>query len=278
MTDVPVPAARQVRASLAFRAIQPSHLALGVAANLASAVSADEHLTIADADDAPVAASEVGGPDGRLHLIAIEPGPFTVEYRAEVVPTVAIGSLPPDNDLDVATIVALRQSRYCPSDELEGFARATFREASPSERARSIAEWIYVRIAYEPGSSGPTDTAIDTLLRHRGVCRDFAHLAIALCRASGIPARMVAAYAPGLDPMDFHAVVEVRTEFGWEVLDPTRLAPRQCLVRISTGRDAADIAFATTISGDIALDSAEVVAVVDGDLPVDDHLQVVHLG
>jgi transglutaminase-like putative cysteine protease len=278
VTDAATAAPRQLRASLSFRAIQPSQLALAVAVDLTSAVSVDEQFVIVDANDTAVTATELGGSDGRIHLIAVETGPFTVEYQAEIVPMTGAPHVRPDADVDTAAIVALRQSRYCPSDELEGFARATFPQASPSERAHAIAEWIYLRIAYESGSSGPTDTAIDTLLRHRGVCRDFAHLAISLCRASGIPARMVAVYAPGLDPMDFHAVMEVRTEFGWEVLDPTRLAPRHSLARIATGRDAADIAFATTITGDVALDSVEVVAVVDGDLPVDDHQQVVHLG
>ena len=112
-----------------------------------------------------------------------------------------------------------------------------------------MASWVFERLAYAPGSSGPLDTAIHTLVAGAGVCRDFAHLTITLCRALGVPARLAAVYAPGLSPMDFHAVVEVLTPAGWRVLDPTRLAPRGALVRIATGRDAADTAFATTLRG-----------------------------
>jgi transglutaminase-like putative cysteine protease len=124
----------------------------------------------------------------------------------------------------------------------------------------------------------PSHTAVDTLLASEGVCRDYAHLVIALCRAVGFPARLVSVYAPGLTPMDFHAVAEVRTAAGWQILDATRLAPRATLLRIATGRDAADTAFASTIRGDVELRSAEVWATTDGDLPHDDHLVPVRLG
>ncbi|WP_407819008.1 transglutaminase-like domain-containing protein, partial [Staphylococcus aureus] len=88
-----------------------------------------------------------------------------------------------------------------------------------------------------------TDSAVDTLLAGAGVCRDYSHLTISLLRAVGIPARLVAVYAPGCDPMDFHAVVEANIDHVWRVVDATQLAPRSNLVRISTGRDAADTAF-----------------------------------
>jgi len=110
-----------------------------------------------------------------------------------------------------------------------------------------VASWVFERFAYSAGSSGPLDSAIDTLLSGSGVCRDFAHLTITLCRALGVPARLASVYAPGLSPMDFHAVVEIMTSEGWQVLDPTRLAPRSALVRIATGRDATDTAFATML-------------------------------
>ena len=102
-------------------------------------------------------------------------------------------------------------------------------------------------------------------------------LTIALCRAWGIPARLAAVYAPGLDPMDFHAVTDVLTPDGWCVLDATRLAPRPTLARIATGRDAADTALATTLRGDVELLEAEIHASSDGVLPVDDHVLAVVL-
>src|SRR5207237_4512331 len=81
-------------------------------------------------------------------------------------------------------IVALRQSRYCPSDALERFAAVELASLPTGEsRGRSIAEWVQQRLDYALGSSGPLDTAVDTLLLGRGVCRDFAHLTVTLCRA-----------------------------------------------------------------------------------------------
>ncbi len=174
--------------------------------------------------------------------------------------------------------MALRQSRYCPSDELVGFAVAELAALGPGrDIGPAIASWVFERLAYELGSSGPQDTALDTLHSNAGACRDFAHLAITLCRSLGVPARIVAVYAPGLSPMDFHAVVETRRGSGWELLDPTRRAPRTSLVRIATGRDAADTAFATTLRGEVELVASDVFASVDGDLPSDDHEVMVAL-
>ena len=83
----------------------------------------------------------------------------------------------------------------------------------------------------------------------QGVCRDYAHLTITLLRALEIPARLVAVYAPGLSPMDFHAVVEADVDGTWCVVDATRLAPTSSLVRICSGRDAADTAFLSLFGG-----------------------------
>ncbi|MDZ7678349.1 MAG: transglutaminase family protein [Acidimicrobiales bacterium] len=278
------PAQRHVRCTLGFTAIDPSVLALALATaggtRSDAAPSGSESMLVTDGAGDALPVREIDGGGGRTHVVRVDTGPFQVQYEATVAARPVTVDPVPEVDEDI--LVAMRQSRYCPSDALEGFARATFPPGPPpgparATTARTIAAWVHHRLSYEAGSTGPLDTSIDTLLTHRGVCRDFAHLAISLCRALRIPARLVSVYAPGLSPMDFHAVVEVCTESGWEILDPTRMAPRQSLVRIATGRDAADTAFATTISGDVRLDSAEVAAVVDGDLPVDDHLSVVAL-
>ena len=97
--------------------------------------------------------------------------------------------------------------------------------------------------------TGDRDAAADTLLAGAGVCRDYAHLVVALLRALNIPARLVAVYAPGCDPMDFHAVAEAWVDDAWHIVDATQLAPRESMVRIATGRDAADTAFLTTRGG-----------------------------
>jgi len=101
---------------------------------------------------------------------------------------------------------------------------------------------------------------------------------VALLRARQIPARLVAVYAPGLNPMDFHAVAEAFVDGAWWVVDATLLAPRSSLVRIATGRDAADTSFLSSYDGNISLDSMFVTAVIAGDLPADDITTAVQLG
>jgi transglutaminase-like putative cysteine protease len=174
--------------------------------------------------------------------------------------------------------VYLRPSRYCPSDHLIGFAVAEFGTGPDvGPRIVAITEWIRQRIGYVPGSSTVHDSAEHTLLTGMGTCRDFAHLGIALCRATGVPARFAAVYAPGLFPMDFHAVFEAFEDGRWCVHDPTGLAPRSSLVRVVTGRDAADTAFAAVTSGIVDLDRIEISAVAEPSLPVDDQSEVVGL-
>jgi transglutaminase-like putative cysteine protease len=222
------------------------------------------------------------GRNGRVHLVRAGAGTLAISYAASIRapwPPAPGPALSPGDaaTFDTESIIALRQSRYCPSDAMAGFAAV---EMAALERgpdlAREVASWVFERLA-SADSSSPLDTAVDTLLSGAGVCRDYAHLTISLCRALGVPARFVSVYAPGLSPMEFHAVVEARRGEGWEALDPTRLAPRTSLVRVATGRDAADAAFATTVRGEAELVSTEVMAVVDGDLPDDDHLVAVSL-
>jgi hypothetical protein len=97
-------------------------------------------------------------------------------------------------------------------------------------------------------------------------------------RAVNVPARVVSVYAPGLYPMDFHAVAEAFVDGQWRVVDGTLLAPRQTLVRIATGRDAADVAFLDNHKGSITLTKLQVVAIVDGELPKDSIDQLVSIG
>ena len=210
---------------------------------------------------------------GRIQVVTVPAGPLRIAYEGVVQPILRV-DVPrgPLDRLDVDAHTYLRQSRYCPSDQVLGLATTELRDLPDGpERPTAIADWVFERLAYELGSSRPLDTAVDTLLGGRGVCRDFAHVTVTLCRALEIPARLVAVYAPGLSPMDFHAVAEVRVEGRWEVLDATRLAPRGTLVRIATGRDAADTSFLSTWHGDAELLTSSVTAVSDGDLPLDDH-------
>lgn len=151
----------------------------------------------------------------------------------------------PHLDLPPAYIEYLMPSRYCPSDRHENFVSTRFDAPTKGDQILQMAEWIYDNVEYAPGFSPIGATATDTFISRRGVCRDFAHLLIAFARAADVPARMVSAYGLGVDPPDFHAVVEVYLEGRWHLVDPTRLAPEENLVRIAVGRDATDISFMT---------------------------------
>ena len=172
----------------------------------------------------------------------------------------------------------IRPSRYCESDRLGPMARSEFAGLGGVDLLTAVSSWVGSRIAYVPGSSRPIDGAVSTLLGRSGVCRDFAHLTVALLRANGIPARVVSVYAPGLQPMDFHAVAEACVDDAWFVVDPTCLAPRASLLRIATGADAADTAFLTVVSGAVELTKLEVGAVAEPALPFDDVTQLARLG
>jgi transglutaminase-like putative cysteine protease len=275
-------AIRRVACDLEFEVSTPAVLALQVAAASTTGDVLDERLglTLDGAQTGPPASELATYRGGRMHVISADAGRLTISYQASIRPVKA--PTPPaateEVVVDAEAIAALRQSRYCQSDAMAGFAAVELAglEQGP-DVARSVAGWVFERLAYRPGSSDTLDTAVDTLLSGVGSCRDLSHLTIALCRALGVPARLVAVYAPGLSPMDFHAVVEARRGTGWEILDPTRLAPRSSLTRIATGRDAADTAFATTLRGKAELLSSEVSTVVDGDLPADDHFAPVSL-
>jgi hypothetical protein len=277
-------ALREVGCWLTFEVGADAVLALQVApAQSAGELLAEQLAVTLDGQplSVPVVERAVGG-TGRIHLVKSGPGTLAVSYAATIrapMPRASgpAGTAGDEAGFDRESIVALRQSRYCPSDAMAGFAATELAhlERDP-DLAGAVASWVFERLA-RADASDPLDTAVDTLLSGTGVCRDFAHLTITLCRALGVPARFVSVYAPGLSPMEFHAVVEARRGRGWEVLDPTRLAPRLSLVRIGTGRDAADAAFVTTLPGVVQLVWSEVVAVVDGDLPADDHLAPVSL-
>ena len=225
-------------------------------------------------DGTEVAAREVQDQHGtRLHLVpALGPGHLEVVYAASVTGReVAV----PEDEVDL--IRYTRPSRYCESDRLAPFARAEFAALDGADLVASVVRWVGERIAYIAGSSRPTDGAVATLLAGQGVCRDFAHLVVALLRGCDVPARIASVYAPGLDPMDFHAVAEVLVDGRWVVVDATRLAPRSSLVRVATGRDAADIAFLTTTGDRVDMGWLDVLAITDGPLPVDDHADLVDL-
>lgn len=178
-------------------------------------------------------------------------GAFEIDYRAEVelnphyspagaTREVPLAVLP----LDVMTY--LHPSRYCESDRLDRLANLQFRHLLPGySRVQGVCNWIYENVVYLSGSTSSDTSAFNTVTERAGVCRDFAHLGIAFCRALGIPARFVSGYVVGLDPPDFHAAFEVYLDNRWYLFDATRLVSLDQFVRVGTGHDAADVSFAT---------------------------------
>lgn len=263
---------RAVSCHLEAEITAPSDLVLSVATARSS--NATESLSLT-CDGIEIDAYELdGGHATRLHVVrGLDPGLLVVDYEA-----VIDGRAPPPTVDAVDLVRYLRPSRYCESDRLAGFAHSEFAGLEGLDLLNGVSSWVGTRVAYVSGSSRPIDGAISTLLAQEGVCRDFAHLVVAILRARGIPARLVSVYAPGLEPMDFHAVAEACVDDEWLVVDATALAPRSSLVRIATGRDAADTAFLTTLRGAVTLGAFEVRAVADGPLPRDDVTATCALG
>jgi len=190
--------------------------------------------------------------ENRFVRIRANPGPLKVSYRATVglnymVSDPAVIRESPIAMLPMETIPFIFPSRYCQSDLLMRMAQREFGGLAPGySRVEAVCQWIRDHIQYQLGSSNPNTSAADVLVQRAGVCRDFAHLAIAFCRALNIPARFIASYSNFPDPPpDFHALFEAFLGGRWYLFDPTELAPRNQVTRIGTGRDATDVAFAT---------------------------------
>lgn len=171
-------------------------------------------------------------------------------YRATVTLTraaVDIATLPPTPArlLPAEAVAYLLPSRYCQSDRLEGFVAREFAGLRGGPLAAALVDWTRRSLDYRSGSSEGVTTALDTFASRAGVCRDYAHLLVALARAAEIPARCVAAYAPGVDPPDFHAVAELWLDGAWRLVDATGMARADEIARVCVGRDATDIAFMT---------------------------------
>ena len=182
-------------------------------------------------------------------------GPVTMDYRVTVeveraeppLPTLSI--LPPHH-LPSETICYIMGSRYCDAGAFQNFVNESFGELSGGTKVDAMRQWIADNLTYQPGSSDANTTAQDSFVRRAGVCRDYAHLMIAMARAAAIPARMVSVYAPHVEPQDFHAVAQLyladaHGRGGWHFVDATGMAQAEDIALIGVGRDAADIAFMT---------------------------------
>ena len=178
-------------------------------------------------------------PPGRLRLRAAA----TVETDDHIAvdldaPTTPVQALPD------AALQFLLQSRYCPADTMATRAAQITAGCAPGyAQVEAIRAWVHGRIDYRYGVSDEYTSALDTLADGAGVCRDFAHVGIALCRGLAIPARMVVGYLHGLEPMDLHAWFEAFIGGRWYTFDATQRHPRGGRIVLAYGRDAADVAF-----------------------------------
>lgn len=205
----------------------------------------------------PVAVSHFIDPahGNRYARLRAEPGNLSVRYDAVV--DIAHHIAPPDSleevpiaQLPPEVLAYIYPSRYCQSDRLHKLARFEFGNMRPGyRRVEAIRDWVQRRTRFVSGSSNATTSAVDTLIEQVGVCRDFAHLMIAMCRAINIPARFVTGIDYGSDPVfgptDFHAYVETFVGGRWYLFDSSGMALPMGLLRLGTGRDAADVSFAT---------------------------------
>ncbi|ROS30996.1 transglutaminase family protein [Cellulomonas sp. PhB150] len=248
--------------SLDVRTPLEMHLAVAVADG---SYDLSEVLTVRHEDGILDVLEVKTGHGGRVHRVLAPAGRVVVDYHATVH-----GQADPAAIEDLDLIEFRRPSRYADSDRLLSFARDQFVGLEGRELLDAVADWVHGHVTYFAGASLPTDGATDTLLKRRGVCRDFAHLVVALVRACDVPARLASVYAPGLKPMDFHAVAEAFVDGQWQVVDATRLAPVGTLLRIATGRDATDTAFLSSYGGSLVLRSMTVTASVDEQPPTSD--------
>ncbi len=208
----------------------------------------------------PVPVVEYADSYGNLCQRLVAPqGAFRVRTSACVETADAIDVQPgapfiPVEHLPDSVLQFVLPSRYCQSDLVGDLALTIVGDAAPGyDQVEAIRHWVHTQISYQYGTSNASTSALDAIETHVGVCRDFAHLGIALCRSLNIPARMVVGYLHGLKPMDLHAWFEVFLGGGdgsfvagrWYTFDATQAEARGNRVAIAYGRDAADVALAT---------------------------------
>jgi len=171
----------------------------------------------------------------------LPPGFLELEYQAQI-------QISPPGSLTLAPDpMFLHASRYCCPEQFRPLVLDILgldilgSERGEWQMATLLCDWVRQHVRYLPCSTTSRSTAVDTVIRGSGVCRDFAHVAISLCRAAGLPTRYVSVYAYRLQPPDFHALFEVFADGQWHLMDATGLADVTHVVRIGMGRDAGDI-------------------------------------
>jgi transglutaminase-like putative cysteine protease len=239
-----------VETVLEYEVKEPTHFCFNIeAAHWPTQKILSERLAVSSGVAPHSFRDDVSG--NRFFRFDASPGHLLVDYKADVevyseqvdehLRETPVGEVPD------AIFKYLMATRYCESDVLGSVAQQLFGKEPPGiGRVRAIAKWIHDTVEYRPGSTNATTTAQEVFVQRAGVCRDFAHLGITLCRALNIPARIVVGYVWFDEPpQDFHAIFEAWVGGRWVLFDPTGMAPVDRLVRIGTGRDAKDVAFST---------------------------------
>ena len=253
----------KVSAQIDYKAISPSTLVL----NIQPFKSLNQVIIEETFDSSPALnvkeLNSLGG-EKRFKIIDIpNTGNVSLQYSAIVETELKVLKAAHLDDVPISLMPAsvltyLNPSRYCQSDKLYKFAYNKFGNIEHAfQKVMAIREWIYKNVEYSSGYTTPQTSAFDTITEQTGVCRDFAHLGIALCRALTIPARYFTGYAYQLLPQDFHACFEVYLGGHWIIIDPTNLVPINGLIKIATGVDATDTALAS-IFGNLQFERMEV--------------------
>jgi transglutaminase-like putative cysteine protease len=199
----------------------------------------------------PFAELALDGFGNPLRRLVAPPGLFTFDFSAtvETPPNEEIPDSALEHDpryLPPEVLLYTLPSRYCQSDQLARLAMREFGNVAPGgARVKAISEWVRTNVEYQYGTTDAMTSAYDTAVQRIGVCRDFAHLTIAFCRALGVPSRYVSGYCLELDPPDFHGWVQVYIGGAWRNVDSTFSGVRPALVPIAYGRDAADVSLLT---------------------------------
>jgi transglutaminase-like putative cysteine protease len=240
-----------VSAKLTYQVKEPSTIILNIHAIRSAAQTVLRESFIIDPYIKTEELIPVQGENRYVRFEILEPATVKIDYSALIDTSFKKTSGSLLNDVPVmqlppAVLPYLSPSRYCQSDKLYRFANSRFGKIENAfEKVQALTNWIYTNVEYLSGSTNSETSAYDTVTEQAGVCRDFAHLGIALCRALSIPARYFTGYSYDLKPSDFHACFEAYLGNEWVLFDATKLAPLNGMVKIATGRDAADTAIAT---------------------------------
>ncbi len=253
----------EVSVKIAYEALMPSTLLLNVQPYQSQGQTVIEESLYTN-PELPMKELHAISGEKRFKVIEIPQSDYiTLHYKAvveneiKVVPSNQLEDIM-INQMPVSALNYLNPSRYCQSDKLYKFAYNKFGSIDHAfQKVMAIRDWINKNVEYSSGYTTPQTSAYDTITQQIGVCRDFAHLGIALCRALTIPARYFTGYAYQLQPPDFHACFEVYLGGYWIIIDATKLVPINGLIKIATGADATDNAFAS-IFGNLQFRNMEV--------------------